>query len=723
MILAATAETNVALALRGDGALAVALSFGAAADIDAVTCLARIFAGSILKNHNTDQHKSCGANAAPGSTASYSSKNSKFSARLYALWSVLKPLAVYSLCVLIALTVARALLVGWQFERVTEVDMLATVFVQGLRFDLLILGLTLAVPLIAFPVLASNRMLVPAWRWLLRLYLPAMLLFVVFMECSTPSFVTQFDSRPNVLFLEYLDHPKEVAATLWATQKLSLTLAFMLCVFVVWFFNRKLKAMNAAMQPASLVMVVLAAPVLIFVCVAMVRSTLDHRPVNPSTVALSKDPLVNELALSSAYTVLYAAYEIRHEAEGGFRYAEIDDDVAVQRVRDGMLIAPDDFVSQQLPTLHRQQATFAKGGKKNLVIILEESLGAEFVGALGGLDLTPNLDSLASVGLWFSNLYATGTRSVRGIEAVVSGFTPTPMRSVVKLGKSQREFFTLGQLLANAGYDTSFLYGGEAQFDNMRRFFMNNGFDRVVDKNDYADPVFTGSWGVSDEDLLNRAHEEFSAAGDKPFFSLVFSSSNHSPFEFPDGRISLYDKDKATVNNAVKYADYALGSFFDKARTSSYWSNTVFLVVADHNSRTYGPQVVPIDRFHVPALILGGSIEPAVYEPIASQIDLAPTLLSLIGVSAQHPMIGHDLTRADMQQYVGRAIMQYNATQAYMEGDRVIVLRKDLPIKEFLYEHNKLAAQTSVDPELAERAVAHSVWSSMAYHKKLYRLQ
>ncbi len=657
-------------------------------------------------------------NAQQGTTTNTSKINN-----VSALWSVLKPLALYSLCVLILLAVSRLALVAWQFGRVNEVAMLATVLLQGLRFDLVILGLTLALPILAFPVLASNRMLLPAWRWLLRLYLPAMLLFVVFMECSTPSFVTQFDSRPNVLFLEYLDHPKEVAATLWATQKLPLTLAFMLCVFVVWFFGRKIKAMNAAMQPASLVTVVLAAPLLIFLCVAMVRSTLDHRPVNASTVALSKDPLVNELALSSAYTVLYAAYEIRHEAEGGFRYAEIDDDVAVQRVREGMMIEPEDFVSKQLPTLHNQQASRQAGGKKNLVIILEESLGAEFVGALGGLDLTPNLDRMASEGLWFSNLYATGTRSVRGIEAVVSGFTPTPARSVVKLGKSQRDFFTLGQLLTNAGYDTSFLYGGEAQFDNMRRFFMNNGFGRVVDKNDYENPVFIGSWGVSDEDLFNRAHKEFSAAGDKPFFSLLFSSSNHSPFEFPDGRITLYDKEKATVNNAVKYADYALGSFFKKARKSDYWNNTVFLVVADHNSRTYGPEVVPVDRFHVPAVILGGSIKKSVYRPIASQIDLGPTLLSLIGVSAQHPMIGHDLTRADMQDYVGRAIMQYNATQAYMEGDQLIVLRKDLPIKQLRYENNTLAAQPSIDPELAERAVAHSAWSSMAYHKKLYRLQ
>ncbi len=130
-----------------------------------------------------------------------------------------------------------------------------------------------------------------------------------------------------------------------------------------------------------------------------------------------------------------------------------------------------------------------------------------------------------------------------------------------------------------------------------------------------SNPVFTGSWGVSDEDLFNRAHEEFSAPHERPFFSLVFTSSNHSPFEFPDGRIDLYDGEKNTVNNAVKYADYALGQFIRSAKQSNYWEDTVFLIVADHNSRVYGSEVIPIERFHIPGLILGGSISPCDFQP------------------------------------------------------------------------------------------------------------
>ncbi|MDH3577659.1 MAG: LTA synthase family protein [Gammaproteobacteria bacterium] len=638
------------------------------------------------------------------------------------LLGAINPLISFAWRLVVALTVSRILLVAWQWERVADVDMFVPIFVQGLRFDFVLLGISLVIPVLLFPLLASSERLVPAWRAFLKVYLPAVLLVVIFMELSTPSFVDQFDARPNILFVEYLDHPREVAATLWGAYKAPLVFTVLFVTGFTVLSARQFRIIVGRARAARLIPALALTPFLLVLCFGLIRSTADHRPVNPSTVALSSDPLVNDLALSSAYTALYAIYETRHESAGGFRYAKVDDEAVFTEVRAAMNIAPPDFTSSTLPTLHTQQLSNPSAKPKNLVIIIEESLGAEFIGALGGLNLTPNLDALATEGLWFANLYATGTRSVRGLEAVVSGFTPTPARSVVKLGKSQRNFFTLAQLLGNAGYDTGFIYGGEAQFDNMRRFFMNNGFDKVIDKNDYDDPVFTGSWGVSDEDLFDRAHQEFNASHDRPFFSLVFTSTNHSPFQFPDGRIELFDEEKNTVNNAVKYADYALGRFIRMAQESDYWEDTVFLVVADHNSRVYGGEVVPIERFHIPGLIIGGSITPGVFKPVASQIDLAPTLLSLIGVAAEHPMIGHDLTRADAQHAPGRAIMQFNATQAYMEGDKVAVLQKDLPVRQFEYRDGKLIATEHNNRALVHKALAHAAWSSLAYDKSLYRL-
>lgn len=230
--------------------------------------------------------------------------------------------------------------------------------------------------------------------------------------------------------------------------------------------------------------------------------------------------------------------------------------------------------------------------------------------------------------------------------------------------------------------------------------------------------VKPGSWGVSDEDLLLRAHDEFTLQGDKPFFSLVFSSSNHTPFEFPDGKIELFDTEKQTVNNAVKYADHAVGEFFKLAKQSNYWDNTLFLIVADHNSRVYGESIIPIDRFHIPGLILGGGIKPDVYDRVASQIDLAPTLLPMLGLDTLHPMPGRDLLSLP-ENIPGRAMMQFNAINALMEGEQVAVLRRDMEAASFRYKDRALFS-TEPNLELQEKALAYVTWAANTYRKSAY---
>jgi phosphoglycerol transferase MdoB-like AlkP superfamily enzyme len=384
-------------------------------------------------------------------------------------------------------------------------------------------------------------------------------------------------------------------------------------------------------------------------------------------------------------------------------------------------IAPADQLDPATPTLHYQKATQARDKPFNLVIILEESLGADTVGSLGGWDITPELDKLADQGIWLERLYATGTRSVRGIEAIISGFTPTPMVSVVKLPDTQTNFFTLASLLKKQGYRSSFIYGGEAHFDNMKRFLLNNGFQTVIGQDDYDQPDFQSTWGVSDEDLFNRAHEELSNAGQQPFFSLVFTSSNHEPFEIPPDRVSPEDDPEGARKTAIKYADYAMGRFLDKARQSSYWKNTLFLVIADHPARLFAGKPGPVQRFHSPAVFLGDSIEPRRIPGITSQIDLVPTLLSLMGIDSKHPGIGRDLTLPEYADGSGRAMMQFNALQAYLEDDRVVVLQPDLaPVSYHLLPGGEMVPDTAPDPELERKALAYSLWGPLMIKLKAY---
>ena len=635
----------------------------------------------------------------------------------------LRPLAVFAAAVLVALSLARVGLVLWQYDRVRDADMLGVVFVQGLRFDLIVVGFLTVIPTLLLWLFATSRSMARVGNRLLRGYLLIAFAVVLFLELATPSFINQYDARPNSVFFEYLIYPKEVASTMLAGYSYQLLAAFVVIALALVLLWRLLRpSLRMPERVLHVVAVLVVTPVLFALCLLAMRSTLDHRAVNPSMVARSRDPMVNDLAMNSTYSVLYALAELRNEPEGGFRYGTMPAAEATARVQAAMQVPTGTFVTGTVPTLHRQQATQSPLRPKNLVIVLEESLGAEYVGALGGRPLTPNLDALASQGWWFENLYATGTRSVRGLEALITGFTPTPAESVVKLEKSQRDFFSIARVLKAAGYDTSFIYGGEGQFDNMRRFFMNNGFDSVVDEDEFVNPVFHGSWGVSDEDLFARADEEFSKPRTRPFFTLVFTTSNHSPYDYPDGRIEPYDADPRTVNNAVKYADYSLGQFFARARASTYWDDTVFLVVADHNSRVFGAEVIPIDHFHIPGLVIGGGVEPGVYKPVASQIDLPPTLLSMIGVSSVHPMIGHDLTLPKFAEWPGRAIMQYEDTQAYLAGNQVAVLRRHLPAATFRYDGGTTLVAERDDLELEALALAHATWTSDAYEHLSYRL-
>jgi len=266
---------------------------------------------------------------------------------------------------------------------------------------------------------------------------------------------------------------------------------------------------------------------------------------------------------------------------------------------------------------------------------------------------------------------------------------PTPGKSIVKLERSQQDFFTIAGLLAQEGYSTEFIYGGDSKFDNMKAFFLSNGFQKIYDQKVFNNPVFEGTWGVSDEDLFRKSNEVFKSHKGKPFFSLVLTTSNHDPFEFPDGRIELYEQPKMSRHNVMKYADYSVGRFFEMAKKEKYYKNTVFLIIADHSTRMRGQDLVPIHKFHIPGIILGPGIEPAKYEKVCSQIDMPSTLLDLIGVSTVHPFIGRPLLSLS-ENVQGRAIMQYGEVNAYMVGNNVIVNRPKMEPSQGLVERQAL---------------------------------
>ena len=629
--------------------------------------------------------------------------------------SALAPFLLVFAAGLALLSTSRLGLSLWHAGAVAAVDGWAPVLLQGVRVDIATMCMVLGVAAARADRRATAGTARRPVHALFAGWLTLALVVPLTLELATPAFMHEYGLRPNRVFVEYLLYPQEIASTLGKGHAVSslLTLALGVAAALLGYrlLHRRL-ARGGDFDSGWPLRVGLA--VLVVAGSAMgIRSTLGHRPMNPALLAFSSDATVNTLPLNSFYSVAFSIRDLLRDDPGARIYDTATPDAAVaayMHARTGASVA----ASASTPVLVDHAPAYT-GRPRNLVIVLEESLGAQFVGSLGGLPLTPNYDRLAARGWAFERLYATGTRSVRGIEAVISGYTPTPSQATVKRPRAQGHFFTLASVLARHGYDTTFYYGGESHFDNMRGFLLSNGFSRIVDRKDYSAPAFVGSWGVSDEDLFDHAHAEFTrlqAAG-TPFLGFVFTSSNHDPFEFPDGRIRLHDARKATRNNAAKYADYALGRFMDQALASSYADDTVFLIVADHDSRAFGRTLVPVDNFHIPGLILAPGLAPRRDERLVSQIDLGPTLLSLVGIDDPTPMIGADLTR---RAGPGRALMQYDQNFAYMTDDAMVVLQpSQAPIAFVRGADGALQPQAGAPPGLVRDATMHALWGTLAY--------
>ncbi len=286
----------------------------------------------------------------------------------------------------------------------------------------------------------------------------------------------------------------------------------------------------------------------------------------------------------------------------------------------------------------------------NVIQITVESLSAKYLGAYNAKSqLTPNLDELAAKSLVFDQLYATGTRTDRGMEALTLALPPTPGRSLVKR-PNNAGLFTLGSVFNSRGYDTAFIYGGYGYFDNMNTFFGGNGY-RVVDRAKVADSdiTFANAWGACDEDLFRwtiRQADAQAAAG-KPFHFFVMTTSNHRPYTYPEGRIDLPSKTSGR-SGAVKYTDYAIGKLIRDASTKPWFKNTVFVIVADHCASVAGKTELPVQNYRIPMLIYtpGGQIAPGHVGDLMSQIDYAPTLLGLLNWSYATRFYGWDVRTA-----------------------------------------------------------------------------
>lgn len=323
---------------------------------------------------------------------------------------------------------------------------------------------------------------------------------------------------------------------------------------------------------------------------------------------------------------------------------------------------------------------------KNVVLITIESLSADFMNTYGSdKNITPFLDSLSSKSLNFTNLYAVGNRTVRGLEAVTLCLPPTAGESVIKR-KDNAHKFTAGSVFKEKGYAVKFLYGGDSYFDNMESFYTGNGYEIIDKKRVQPDEItFSNVWGICDEDMakiaINVMNKE--AKTGKPFFNHWMTVSNHRPFTYPDGKIDI-DSHSKSRDGGVKYTDYAMRQFFKMASKQSWFKNTVFVIVADHCASSSGKTELPLDKYRIPGFIYApGFIDAGNYNNLCSQIDLMPTLFGLLNFNYKSKFFGQDVLKTD---YKPRAFIATYEDLGYIKNNILTILSPKKKVKQFKLE-------------------------------------
>ncbi len=553
----------------------------------------------------------------------------------------------------LSLLVRVALLIKCAGEAAWDASMAAS-FLWGLAFDVVTAGL------FAMPLTLALTLLPAGWfgrRWARRLThlaglgIIAGLLFIAVAEWT---FWDEFSVRFNFIAVDYLIYTTEVVANIRESYNMPLIL-------------------GGIAGAALLIYGLLIKSGLVAVWMSSAQVPWKRR-WRTGAVWLAV-PLLAGLLLDSRHLPEFANDHNRELAKNGpwsffaaFRHNELDYatfypalpvDEAFARLRtelmtDGAVPLNDNphdtlrYISNPGPEI-----------RPNIIQITVESLGAEFLGYYNPESkLTPELDALMRDSLVFERVYATGTRTVRGMEATVLSLPPTPGRSIVKRPR-HGNLFSLGNVLRSRGYDTAFIYSGFGYFDNMNAFFGNNGY-RVVDRASVADEdiTFANAWGACDEDLYNWTLREAdrSAREGKPFHHFVMTTSNHRPFTFPEGRIDLPSKESGRAG-AVKYTDYAIGKFLRDAAQRPWFKNTIFVIVADHCAESAGRTELPVHNYHIPLIIYapGGQIKPGKVPTMMSQVDLPPTLLGLLNWSYPSRFYGRDVlnTRHPPRAFIG----------------------------------------------------------------------
>lgn len=577
-------------------------------------------------------------------------------------------IVLFAWAIIFLLTRSALLLGNWGEAGATGTEVLR-IYAVGLVYDAAFL-LYAALPLALYLLLCPHRL----WRRrshavFLHLLLGISLFVMLFTATAEWLFWDEFGVRFNFIAVDYLVYSQEVINNIlesYPVYPLIATLALVALVLTLAMKRVVADALSAPLMPKKAALgawsVVLAA--------ALVATLAINQNVPRG---LGGNAYQNELASNGPFQ-FFAAFR-NNELDYLKFYATLPDQAVGSLLRQEVAEDNARFVTANPEDIRRVIDNPGHEQRHNVVLVTIESLSARYLGSFGdSRGLTPNLDALRTQSLFFSNLYATGTRTDRGLEAITLSVPPTPGRSIVKRIGRESGYASLGQQFSDKGYDSVFIYGGRGYFDNMNAFFSGNGY-RVIDQSSVAkaDMTFENAWGMCDEDLYEqtlRVADADHAAG-KPFFLQLMTTSNHRPYTYPQGRVAIASG--SGREGALQYTDYAIGRFLAEAKSKPWFADTVFLFVADHTAGSAGKEDLPVANYHIPLFIYApGIIKPAEVSTLTSQIDIAPTLLGLLDFDYTSTFFGRNVLREHLSP--GRALIGNYQHLGLFDGHDLAIL-------------------------------------------------
>ena len=622
-------------------------------------------------------------------------------------------LAFTLLCALVMMvmfTLLRVALLVYNREMIldTPASTFLEAFANGLRFDLRIV-VYLSIPLLL--ALLSVKAMVQ--RGVMRFWLTAASSLALFLGLMEMDFYREFHQRLNGLVFQYVkEDPKTVMSMLWyGFPVVRYLLAWAVGTVVLYLAFRAADRVTRPQLPAAGTGAIRAAApwyariavfvVVLLVCVVAARGTLRQGPPLRWGDAYTTDSnFANQLGLNGSLSLIAAAKSRFSDERTNIWKATLEDPVAVSTVREMLLTDNDKLVDPDTAPVRRDTTPPAEKTLpiKNVVVILMESFAGHSVGALGRPgNITPYFDQLSKEGLLFDRFFSNGTHTHQGMFATMACFPNLPgFEYLMQTPEGSHKLSGLPELLSARKFDDVYVYNGDFAWDNQSGFFSNQGMTTFVGRNDFVDPVFSDpTWGVSDQDMFNRGLEELKKReGKEPFYALLQTLSNHTPYALPTPLPVEPVTDRGSLNEhltAMRYSDWALGQFFEKARKEPYFKETLFVVVGDHGFGNE-QQISEMDlgRFNVPLLLIGPGIQEK-FGPrsdiVGTQVDIVPTIMGRLGGEFRQQCWGRDLLTLPEGDKGSGVIKPSGSDQtvAIISGDHLLVQPKEMPAKVWQY--------------------------------------